>query len=118
MHFFNFLKGQVIRLRSESEKPEEKKPVSRKAPEVTKVPPSNMTGHILELKKPNGYGKATDFGIIEIDNGPLKGERAFFPRSSLSLFGHNMSKANLMDVVNPQSFREFILDNDNDLAAA
>ena len=62
---------------------------------------SDLRGQLVELKRPDcgNLKKDTVNGILQISSGEYAGQLAFFPRHSLHLFGHNMHKANLMDVV-------------------
>jgi len=65
---------------------------------------SDLRGQVIELKRPDcgNLKKDTVNGILKISSGQHAGQLAFFPRHSLSLFGHNMHKANLMDVILPK----------------
>lgn len=65
---------------------------------------SDLRGQVVELKRPDcgNLKKDTVNGILKISSGQHAGQLAFFPRHALSLFGHNMHKANLMDVILPK----------------
>ena len=65
---------------------------------------SDLRGQVIELKRSDcgNLKKDTVNGILKISSGQHAGQLAFFPRHSLSLFGHNMHKANLMDVILPK----------------
>lgn len=65
---------------------------------------SDLRGQVIELKRPDcgNLKKDTVNAILKISSGQHAGQLAFFPRHSLSLFGHNMHKANLMDVILPK----------------
>ena len=65
---------------------------------------SDLRGQVIELKRPDcgNLKKDTVNGILKISSGQHAGQLAFFPRHALSLFGHNMHKANLMDLILPK----------------
>jgi hypothetical protein len=65
---------------------------------------SDLRGQVVELKRPDSGNlkKDTVNGILRVSSGELAGQLAFFPRHCLHLFGHNMHKANLMDVTLPK----------------
>ena len=81
-------------------------PTSGEGPKATPtlMAASDLRGQVIELKRPDcgNLKKVTVNGILKISSGQFAGQLAFFPRHALSLFGFNMHKANLMDVILPK----------------
>ena len=73
-------------------------PISKRPSLV--LPPNTIYGRIIELKKPESTSlTGTEHGILQIENGPWEGERAFFNRNCLFCWGHNCAKADLMYLI-------------------
>lgn len=64
------------------------------------LPPNRVPGHVVQLKKPDhGSMGGTQCGIMSIDGGPYSGEKAFFSRTCVYIYGYRMTKADLMHVI-------------------
>jgi hypothetical protein len=48
-----------------------------------------------------GAAKGTSNGILLIESGPYAGDKAFINRSCITVFGHKMTKADMMYFINP-----------------
>ena len=64
------------------------------------LPPNTIFGRVVELKKPEQTSlTGTEHGILQIENGPWEGGKAFFNRNCLFCWGHNCAKADLMYLI-------------------
>ena len=96
--FTKLIKGEMPPKAKEDNPSFSPQPMSKRPSLV--LPPNTIYGKIIELKKPESTSlTGTEHGILQIENGPWEGERAFFNRNCLFCWGHNCAKADLMYLI-------------------